>query len=61
MWLAVNKNGNEVVFKNKPIRWWRSVWIVDEGADDVIEMPTGTIKKLIGKELTWKDEPYKYI
>lgn len=26
-------------------------------ACDVIELPKGSIKKLIGRELTWNDEP----
>ena len=25
----------------------------------MIELPQGTIKKLIGRELTWNDEPVK--
>lgn len=24
-----------------------------------VELPSGTIKKIIGKDLTWKDEPIK--
>ena len=31
-----------------------SVW---SGAENAIELPKGSIKKLIGKELTWNDEP----
>lgn len=30
----------------------------DEGFEDIaIELPNGSIKKLIGRELTWDDEP----
>ena len=34
----------------------------DEGFRDIsIELPNGTIKKLIGRELTWEDEPVELI
>lgn len=42
---------------------WASMWSNDE--DDVfpegcIILPKGSIKKLIGRDLTWKDEPVEY-
>ena len=64
-WFAVQKNGTEVKFNNCPYRnlaidVWRGTDnsspmfpIIDRG----IELPKGTIEKLIGKELTWDDEP----
>lgn len=58
-WLAVDKNGTECLFSHKPSRGleyykWR---IMVNGT--FIELPKGSIKKLIGKELTWSDEPVK--
>lgn len=58
-WVAVNKNGNELVFKEKPDRiekhdiavWCPSDWWC------FIELTSGTIEKLIGRPLTWEDEP----
>lgn len=64
-WLAVNKNGQEVVFNNKPSKcrgeWCYYVEITIEGENggyfEEIFIPKGSIKKLIGKDLTWDDEP----
>lgn len=54
-WVAVNKNGVEVIFSFKPYRWNNSYWVED--FTDDIYLPKGTIKKLIGRDLTWNDEP----
>lgn len=54
-WVAVHKNGDEVIFDFKPYRYNDFFWVVDDGDD--IYIPKGTIKKLIGKELSWQDEP----
>lgn len=62
-WVAVHKNGKEGLFKNKPTRgeeldfWYDEV---DDGGaiyDTEISLPKGSIKKLIGRDLTWEDEP----
>ena len=69
-WLAVNSWGCEEMFHNCPERtenrYWQDNIIYREirghtpCADDYsIELPKGTIKKLIGKNLTWDDEPVK--
>ena len=56
-WVAVDKNGDEYVYSSKPYRdcckgleLWMSI-------GDCVELPQGSIKKLIGKELTWNNEP----
>lgn len=70
---VVNKSGLECLFNEKPIRkkdfWKPSVigqtstlndWGDEEYEDlydDWVSLPKGSIKKLIGRELTWKDEP----
>lgn len=97
--LCVNKDGTELICRNKPKRWATiekvSIWsdkkfltpldiydydrIIREGKelkeymcywtdvtefkDDApirtteIEIPKGSIEKLIGRNLTWEDEP----
>ena len=64
-WLAVSKAGTEIISSVKPLRdgaWWDcSEEICMEGetgyVDMSIELPKGSIKKLIGRDLTWSDEP----
>ena len=62
-WIAVDKDGTEKIFKNKPGRY-HEFWIgkllsggFNETFEESIKLPSGTIKKLIGRELTWEDEP----
>lgn len=70
---TVDKSGLECLFNEKPIRrkdfWYPSVigqtytlndWGDEECEnlyDDWINLPKGSIKKLIGRELSWDDEP----
>lgn len=53
-WLAVDKNGFEAIFKEKPYRMFGCVW---ESTSSYAGFQPGSIKKLIGRELTWSDEP----
>ena len=57
-WLAVSKNGNEGVFKREPKRYF-NYWIDGdyEHEDTEIELPKGSIRKLIGRDLFWEDNP----
>ena len=60
-YLAVDKDGTERIFNNKPYRdnylpIWMYSYYVPLGATSV-ELPKGSIRKLIGRELTWEDEP----
>lgn len=66
--VAVQSWGDEVMFHNSPTRkenrYWRDDVVYYEirryttCADDYsIILPKGTIKKLIGRDLTWEDEP----
>ena len=50
-WVAVDQNGIEFIAEN-----------VQEYTTEIsifksIDLPKGTILKLLGKELTWEDEP----
>lgn len=59
----------EVIFSHKPRRHTISpfssepdmnytMW--DRSYIDAVILPKGTIKKLIGRELEWEDEPVEY-
>ena len=57
VWLAVDKDGTEVIYEEIPVRLinvWRPRLELA-----FIELPKGSIAKLIGRELTWEDEPVK--
>lgn len=65
-WLAVNKNGTELITPGKPVRGWCGHWEYSEevyieseqgNVSFEIELPKGSVYKLLGKELTWDDEP----
>ena len=52
--LAVDKDGTEVIFSEEPERGIFERWI--NGVSSV-ELPEGSIEKLIGRKLNWDDEP----
>ena len=58
-WVAVDKNGTEAVFSGKPERYSYDniggIWYDFYGKD--VRLPSGSIEKLIGRKLTWEDEP----
>lgn len=54
-WLAVDENGYEFIYRNKPYRRFNTYWY--DGEDHFVELPEGTIKKLIGRDLFWCNEP----
>ena len=57
-WLAVDSDGRECIYQFCPVRreqdgqfvplYEYSMWLV---------IPKGIIKKILGKELTWKNNP----
>lgn len=60
-WVAVNRYGDEYIFEAFPERL-QSVWAptfceYENRVYDYVELPKGSIKKLIGRELSWDDEP----
>lgn len=68
-WVCVGYSGEELVFVNKPHRRisknvfhfdendiFEHEWIDDKYCS-CINLPKGSIKKLIGIELSWDDEP----
>ena len=71
-WVAVDKFGKEGIFAFRPFRidsnsllyklwepeYWSDEDVSDYGNEDTeIKLPKGTIKKLIGRDLTWEDNP----
>lgn len=61
--LAVNKDGTEVISHcpmNRDEDEWVSLTEDNYGCpeDMAFKIPKGTIRKIIGKELTWADEPF---
>lgn len=60
MWLAVDKNGVEKCFHNKPKRYetYNEIRAVTTLASDYsMELSKGSIEKLIGRKLTWGNKP----
>lgn len=74
-YLAVNPSGIELIFHYEPVRrkesngfitieYWFDAQFARENEsehDGAILLPNGTIEKLIGKKLSWKDEPIELI
>lgn len=64
-WLAVDTNGSEAIYNTKPFRGVNKIkpitemWVLRTIGSHYIRLPKGSIKKLIGKDLTWDDEPVK--
>lgn len=57
-YLCVDKNGSEWVFDGPPLRTEKS-WTISYDATSCVELPKGSIEKLIGRKLTWKSNPVK--
>lgn len=66
-WLAVDKSGVEIIFYNCPKRANEDGHPCDEEKEQVqwvdggnyVLLPQGSVKKLLGRDLSWKDEPVK--
>jgi len=61
-WVAVNKDGSENIFISKPNRsvaYWHDFISPNRTTlfNRMVILPKGSIKKLIGKDLTWEDNP----
>jgi hypothetical protein len=59
-YLAVDEDGTEAIYSSYPVRtdnegWWypNSEWLLYHEA---IDLPQGSIEKLIGRKLDWSDE-----
>lgn len=60
-YLAVDKDGKETVFQQKP--YWNTefeMWFRESRSENErVVLPNGSIKKLIGRTLKWRDQPVK--
>lgn len=52
-WVAVDYDGTEWIYSAQPFR----SEIRFRTNSECVELPHGSIKKLIGRELSWNDEP----
>ena len=55
-WVAVDEDGEERIFEAIPYRLYDSFW-APESVSSVVSLPKGSIKRLIGRDLSWSDEP----
>jgi hypothetical protein len=39
---------------------WTWPYMVAENLGEIVELPTGTIERIIGRTLTFEDEPYQF-
>jgi hypothetical protein len=61
-WLAVDKDGSEIIYTHKPKRAGTlNYWIALQSSAKLVDLPKGSIKRLIGRELTWDDEPVEFV
>lgn len=58
-WAAVDRNGEEVMFNLHPTREEGYFWYTHSDPYGRIFLPKGSIKKLIGRDLTWEDKPFE--
>lgn len=58
-YICVDKRGEFIAdeYPEKGFYEWKGWRDVYGESCTLIPLPTGTIKKLIGKEMTWEDEP----
>jgi hypothetical protein len=61
-WLAVDGDDfSEWIYEVAPCRGELfNHWVTDAN-EYAIELPKGSIKRLIGRELTWEDEPVEFL
>lgn len=54
-WIVKNSDGSEVLFDRKPkvLTGTNMYYSIGES----VKLPSGSIEKLIGRSLTWNDEP----
>ena len=57
-WVAVDKDGKECIYQFRPIRMEiTNRFMPRYNYSMQLVLPKGYIKKLIGKDLTWEDNP----
>jgi len=51
-WLAVDRDGDEYIYSERPIRGLNAFY-----GTCAIPLPYGVVEMIIGRKLTWEDEP----
>lgn len=55
-YVAVDEDGREFIYERQPKRMRLTFW---GGEYAQIQLPKGSIEKLIGRTLTWDDDPVR--
>lgn len=55
-WLTIDRYGDEEIYNYKPVRG-ECTWAGQD--ENGVALPKGSIEKLIGRKLTWEDDPVK--
>lgn len=60
-WLAVDEDGTEIIFRDKPLKYnkpsYKGIWHPEDTDHEFyVELPKGTIEQLIGRTLTFNDD-----
>ena len=53
-WVAVDENGDEFIYRSEPYRLQNYWYMCD---NHFVELPKGSVEKLLGRKLSWNDEP----
>ena len=53
-WVAVDENGDEFIYGSEPYRLQNYWYMCD---NYFVELSKGSVEKLLGRKLSWKDEP----
>ena len=58
-WLAVDGDGTELFFREKPEKYEAArKWVTNESdMEDALELQGGSIERFVGKKMKWEDEP----
>lgn len=65
-WLVVSKSGDEqLFFHDKPQKIQNRCWGYEDRdfweIEDYVFLDTGTIEGILGRELSWSDEPIEIV
>lgn len=60
LWLTVDIDNTEKLFYKEPVRNSKNRSWECKNQETVIILPKGSIFKLIGKDLSWGDEPFEF-
>ena len=55
-WVAVDRDESEYIYVEKPIRM-TTIYVFGIEKGNFVKVPKGSVKKLIGYDLSWNDDP----